>query len=102
MDPRKLIADKVNSVAIEGGAAGANIVDLLPISMSSNSYTRLTFAKVAIVRYVPSWFPGAKFKRVAIDGNLTRQAMFDDLYNFAWKNKVRDLFGFHIWLELPS
>ena len=39
MDPRKLIADKVNSVANEGGAAGANIVDLLPISKSSNSYT---------------------------------------------------------------
>ena len=96
MDPMKLIVDKVNSVAIEGGATGANIVDLLRISKSSNSYIRLTFAKVAIVRHVPSWFPGAKFKRVAIDRNLTRQAMFDDLYNFAWKNKVRDLFAVHI------
>ena len=76
------------------------MIDLVNKTMEQFTHAQTPAAflvdQIPILKYVPAWVPGAKFKRVAIDENLTRQAMFDDLYNFAWKNKVRDLFDFHI------
>ena len=54
------------------GVPGAFLVDILPIrrwfplqrllNVTDRKYTRL----IAIVKYVPSWFPGAKFKKTAM------------------------------------
>ncbi|KAH8114956.1 cytochrome P450 [Phellopilus nigrolimitatus] len=81
-DAYAMIAVEASSLATEGGAPGASLVDFIPI-----------------LRYAPSWFPGAGFqKRVA----RTRQANAD-MVDMPYENlKERRARGTNFWPSLIS
>ncbi|KAI0318125.1 cytochrome P450, partial [Amylostereum chailletii] len=62
-DPLVRIAEEAMHVMVKAGRPGAHLVDVLPI-----------------LKYVPEWFPGAQFKRVAREGYKLAQ----ELQNGAW------------------
>lgn len=41
------------------------LVDLIPLRMHSTPFTTLRISLQSLVQYIPSWFPGATFQRIA-------------------------------------
>ena len=69
-DPYMSIAEEVSEGVAEAGAPGAFLVDLIPI-----------------LKYVPSWFPGAGFKKKA----ERWRASFDNMLEKPYRRVIEDL-----------
>ena len=69
-DPYISIAEEVFEGVVEAGAPGAFLVDLIPI-----------------LKYVPSWFPGAGFKKKAERWRVS----FTDLLEKPYRRVIEDL-----------
>lgn len=67
----------------ETAMLGAWLVDSFPLCKSSHSSLHFILTYTCLVKYVPSWFPGAGFKRYAARGRVvttkTVNAPFDEV-----------------------
>ena len=71
-DPYILIAEKAMSGAAEAGIPGAFWVDLIPI-----------------LKYVPSWFPGAGFQRKAANWREAVNTMAEKPFRYVQEQLVQ-------------
>ena len=83
------LADRAMSRTIQAAIHGAYVVDYLPICEFKYVFFELIPHVVpGTVRYIPSWFPGAKFKRDAIEWRQDSVAMLQEPFNMIKKRMV--------------
>ena len=78
-DPYILVAEEAGSYVAEAGVPGTFWVDFFPI-----------------LKYIPSWFPGAGFKRKAARTRALASIMAEKPFHYVKEQLVRDHF-----LEIP-
>ena len=82
-DPFVDLADTAVDQFSRSTAPGAFMVDIIPAcKLRINDCRRSAIHISYLVRYVPEWFPGAGFKRMAREWNATLQDMVDQPYKF--------------------
>ena len=89
-DPYVMLVEKTAALTVAPGAPGGTLVDFLPACRNLHIITIFNFKNTdrTSVRYIPSWFPGAGFKRHALE---TRKHIDDILnvpYDFVKQRRV--------------
>lgn len=74
---------------------GKYLVDTIPIRTSFVGTQALHNIHQTLVKYVPSWFPGASFKRRAVEWKKLTYAMINLPFNLALSSIVRSYVSTH-------
>jgi hypothetical protein len=85
------IAEKAMHVGLEAAIPGQFLVDVFPIcSPCPSPCTELgSSMDILSVKYVPSWFPGARFKHLASEWKPITRNVKDLPFAYAKKRMVR-------------
>lgn len=87
------VAERALQIFAQAASPGAFLVDLLPARMSTK-LSRISFHASCLfssVRYVPEWFPGAGFQRLATESRKLTDQMVHGPIQEIERNIVRDL-----------
>lgn len=75
------LAEKSADTFSQAAAPGVWLVDIFPSCMLATISRNLILTKLDTVQYIPSWFPGAKFKRIAEEWKAVNDYLHAKPYN---------------------
>ena len=87
-DPLVQLAELANSQLSKATAAGGHFVDFLPFCKLAIHSSMFKVPTAPTVKYIPSWFPGAGFKRRAKEYSVVVHDLLETPHNYVMSQLV--------------
>ena len=88
-DPYVMLVEKTAALTVAPGAPGGTLVDFLPACRNLHIIFSFKNTDRISVRHIPSWMPGAGFKRYAMITRKAVREMLDQPYDLVKQRMVR-------------
>ena len=83
-----VLADRALETLGHAGIFGTYLVDYIPLCTRTRLSSIYTAETVSAVRHVPTWMPGAAFKRKALEWRKLNRAMLNEPYEMVKERTV--------------